>query len=83
MNLPRGHVSFHNCKTIHGSGPNRGDRPRRSIAIHLQDEPNHYQAFTYRSGNHAGHGNDRLCRSINGVPDYSDPFICPQLWPRA
>lgn len=82
MNLPKGHVSFHNCRTIHGSGPNRSDRPRRSIAIHLQDGPNRHQEFTYPSGNRAGHTNDSLCRSVDGVPDYTDPLICPQLWPR-
>jgi ectoine hydroxylase-related dioxygenase (phytanoyl-CoA dioxygenase family) len=81
MNLPRGHVSFHSCKTIHGSGPNLSDRPRRSIAIHLQDGPNRYQPFTFRSGNRAEHNNDHLCRQVGGVPDYADPLICPQLWP--
>jgi ectoine hydroxylase-related dioxygenase (phytanoyl-CoA dioxygenase family) len=83
MNLPRGHVSFHNCRTIHGSGPNLSGRPRRSIAIHLQDGPNHYREFTYRSGTRAQHDNDRLCRSVDGVPDYTDPRICPQLWPHS
>jgi hypothetical protein len=81
MNLPKGHVSFHNCRTIHGSGPNLSDAPRRSIAVHLQDGPNRHHDFTYRSGNHAGHTNDRLCRQVDGEPDYTDPSICPQLWP--
>lgn len=33
--LPAGAVSFHHCLTIHGSGPNLSDGPRRSLAIHL------------------------------------------------
>nr|MBA3708222.1 phytanoyl-CoA dioxygenase family protein [Planctomycetota bacterium] len=37
MDLRAGQVSFHNCLTIHGSGPNRSDRARRSIAVHMQD----------------------------------------------
>src|SRR5687768_328872 len=34
--LKAGHVSFHHCLTIHGSGPNYTDRPRRSMVVHLQ-----------------------------------------------
>lgn len=36
--LPAGGASFHDCLTIHGSGPNHSDRPRRSFAIHLRTE---------------------------------------------
>jgi hypothetical protein len=81
MNLPKGHVSFHNCRTIHGSGPNRSDAPRRSIAVHMQDTPNRYREFTFPSGHRADHTNNGLCRQVDGVPDYTDPQICPRLWP--
>jgi hypothetical protein len=34
--LEAGRVSFHHALTIHGSGPNYADRPRRSLVLHLQ-----------------------------------------------
>jgi hypothetical protein len=36
--LPPGGVSFHNCLTYHGSGPNLSGHPRRSYAIHMRTE---------------------------------------------
>jgi len=81
MNLPQGHVSFHHCRTIHGSGPNHGSAPRRSIAVHIQDEPNRYRVYHTTTGRLASHNNDRLVRTVDGHPDYTDPAICPQLWP--
>ncbi|GLV55098.1 hypothetical protein KDH_19450 [Dictyobacter sp. S3.2.2.5] len=86
IELAKGEVSFHSCLTIHGSGPNLTPDPRRSIAVHLQDESNHYQPHRFADGTLARHPNDSLCRRIehNGqsYPDYTDPAICPQLWPR-
>jgi len=38
VELKAGEVSFHHCLTVHGSGPNFTDRPRRSIVLHLQPE---------------------------------------------
>jgi ectoine hydroxylase-related dioxygenase (phytanoyl-CoA dioxygenase family) len=73
--MRRGQVSFHHCRTVHGSGPNHGTGPRRSLAIHLQPGDNRHRPGT------AGHGNDRLVRLRDGVPDYADPEVCPQLWP--
>ncbi|GCE30552.1 hypothetical protein KDA_60360 [Dictyobacter alpinus] len=86
VELEMGQVSFHSCLTIHGSGPNFTANPRRSIAVHLQDEGNHYQEYHYSNGTLARHNNDQLCRhSVNQqgqqYPDYTDPAICPQLWP--
>jgi hypothetical protein len=80
MDLRRGEVSFHHCLTIHGSGPNLTNQPRRSIAVHMQDASNRYQEFRYPDGTLARHGNDRLVRQVNNHPDYHDPDICPQLW---
>jgi ectoine hydroxylase-related dioxygenase (phytanoyl-CoA dioxygenase family) len=79
MNLPKGHVSVHHCRTIHGSGPNLSDRPRRAIAVHMQDEANHHRRYYVRGEKLAVHDNDRLCRQINGEPDYRDPVFCPPL----
>lgn len=72
--MRRGQVSFHNCRTVHGSGPNRSTAPRRSIAIHLQPGDNRWRDAS-------DHTNNRLARKENGVPDFTDPMICPQLWP--
>ncbi|MBA2480142.1 MAG: phytanoyl-CoA dioxygenase family protein [Planctomycetes bacterium] len=80
MVLKAGQVSFHSCLTIHGSGPNRSDRPRRSIAVHLQDEANRWRKHVFPSGQIAKHGNDTMTRVVDGHPDYRDPIVCPTLW---
>lgn len=36
--LPAGGASIHHKLTVHGSGPNRSDRPRRGIALHLRTD---------------------------------------------
>lgn len=79
--MPRGAVSFHHCRTIHGSGANQSPEPRRSIAIHLQPEDNHYVDRPRREGGLHVHGIDQLVRrTADGVPDYADPVYCPPLW---
>jgi ectoine hydroxylase-related dioxygenase (phytanoyl-CoA dioxygenase family) len=74
--MRRGQVSFHHCRTVHGSGPNNSSQPRRSMAIHLQPGDNHWVDRDAR------HPDDDLVRLVDGVPDYTDPAICPQLYPR-
>jgi hypothetical protein len=81
VELKAGEISFHHCLTIHGSGPNLSDHPRRSIAVHLQDDANRWQRYVHPDGNLATHDNDALVRQVDGHPDYTDPDICPQLWP--
>jgi len=82
--IPRGAVSFHHCRLLHGSGPNRSDAPRRSMAIHFQPGDNHYVEYRHPDGTLAWHPNDRLVRrTSDGVPDYADPVVCPRLWPPA
>lgn len=78
----KGQVSFHNCRTIHGSGPNLRPEPRRAIAVHLQDTANRHRVYLRQDGQPARHANDSLCRTVNGEPDYADPRICPVLFPR-
>ncbi len=80
LELLKGQVSFHHCLTIHGSGPNMSDHPRRSIAIHLQDDANRWQEYHFADGHLATHDNDSLVRQVDGHPDYLDPLICPKLW---
>ncbi|HEY9290005.1 MAG TPA: phytanoyl-CoA dioxygenase family protein [Microlunatus sp.] len=78
--MKRGQVSFHHCRTVHGSGPNRSTEPRRSIAIHLQPTTNHVQVNT--DGTIAPHRNNTLARRAGAVPDYADERIFPLLWGR-
>ena len=63
--LKAGEVSFHHSLSIHGSGPNFTDQPRRSVVLHLQPAHAYYIPGTdcdehqcpimlKRSGGHAG-----------------------------
>lgn len=76
--MKRGQVSFHHCRTVHGSGANRTSTPRRSIAIHLQPTSN--RAFVRPDGTVADHANNALARQVDGLPDYTDPALFPMLW---
>ncbi|MFC7625594.1 phytanoyl-CoA dioxygenase family protein [Microlunatus sp. GCM10028923] len=78
--MRRGQVSFHHCRTVHGSGPNRSGSPRRSIAVHLQPGDNRYVETVLPDGSVARHGNDRLTAGADGAPDYADPRFCPVLF---
>ncbi|WP_329493061.1 phytanoyl-CoA dioxygenase family protein [Kitasatospora herbaricolor] len=81
MVIPKGHMSFHHCRTYHGSGPNRSDRPRRAISFHLQDGANEYRDFALSDGATASYNHDVLVRRLpDGRPDYADPAYCPVLW---
>jgi hypothetical protein len=81
MVIPKGHLSFHHCRTYHGSGPNRSDRPRRAISFHLQDGANAYREFPLSDGTLVSYNHDVLVRrTSDGRPDYADPDYCPVLW---
>jgi phytanoyl-CoA dioxygenase PhyH len=81
MALERGQMSFHNALTLHASDVNRTNRPRVSLALHLQDESNRYRPFRNERGELWQVVNDRMCRKdADGQPDYTDPEICPVLW---
>ena len=80
MELEPGQVSFHHCRLLHGSMPNRSSGPRIALAIHMQDETNAYRRHLDDNGDPILHVNDVLCRSDGGgKPDYADPDICPIL----
>jgi hypothetical protein len=84
MRIPRGHMSFHHCRTYHGSGPNVSDRPRRAISLHLQDGENEYREYRLSDGTPAAYNHDILVRRTpDGRPDYADPVYCPTIWPPA
>ena len=79
--MKKGQVSFHHCRTIHGSLPNRSENDRLAFAIHLQDASNRYRKHVDAAGKETLHINDLLVRrDANGLPDYADPDICPVLW---
>jgi hypothetical protein len=81
MVIPKGHVSFHHCRTYHGSGPNRSSRPRRAISFHLQDGGNAYRPYPLATGGVVQYNHDVLVRRTSqGHPDYADPVFCPVLW---
>jgi hypothetical protein len=81
MALEKGQMSFHNALTLHASDLNRSDRPRVSLALHLQDGANTYRPFWNEKGELWQVVNDRMCRKdADGNPDYTDPAICPVLW---
>jgi len=78
---PKGHMSFHHCRTYHGSAANRSPRPRRAVSFHLQDGDNAYRPFTLSAGEILAYNHDVLVRRLpDGRPDYSDPEFCPVLW---
>jgi hypothetical protein len=81
MVIPKGHMSFHHCKTYHGSGPNVSARPRRAVSLHLQDGANEFREFPLSDGTSAFYNHDSLVRkTADGRPDYADPDYCPVLW---
>ena len=77
--MKRGQVSFHNCRTIHGSAANYTDQPRRSIALHLQPGANRHVERRNDNGDLAQHSNDHLVRKVDDQPDYADPTFCPRV----
>ena len=79
IELKRGQVSFHHCRTFHGSGPNRTGEPRRSLAIHMQPGDNRFSGLRDASGQPWHHANHDVCRWVDGKPDYTDPHYFPTL----
>jgi ectoine hydroxylase-related dioxygenase (phytanoyl-CoA dioxygenase family) len=81
MILERGQMSFHHCRTIHGSRANGSNQPRIALAVHMQDRANRYVRNIDDKGRPVSHLNDFLCRKdASGNPDYRDEAICPVLW---
>jgi ectoine hydroxylase-related dioxygenase (phytanoyl-CoA dioxygenase family) len=81
MEIPKGHMSFHHCRTYHGSPANLSGRPRRAISLHLQDGANSFREFQLSDGRPADYNHDVLVRrTADGRPDYADPEYCPTLW---
>lgn len=81
IELKKGQFSLHHCRAIHGSYPNRSNRPRIALAVHLQDGSNVYRAAVRPDGRPVELFNDRICgRTASGEPDYHDAAVFPRLW---
>ncbi|MEK9612743.1 MAG: phytanoyl-CoA dioxygenase family protein [Flavobacteriaceae bacterium] len=78
MTLKKGQASFHSCHTIHSSSPNISNKSRLALAVHLQDDSNHYQEAFKPNGEKIIIGYDKICaKDVNGNPDYSDKLMFP------
>ena len=72
--LKAGEVSFHHSLTIHGSGPNLTDAPRRSLVLHLMPADTHYVAGS-PDDNHM----NAILMQQNGGKD--GDLFAGELWP--
>lgn len=79
--LKKGQLSFHNCRVVHGSEPNRTPTPRLAMAVHMQDGANRYRVYNNDQGIPWHIANDDLARKgPDGLPDYTDPGPFPVMW---
>lgn len=79
--MKRGQLSFHHAWTVHAGLPNTSGLPRQSLAVHLQDDANHYRPYRNAAGKEIHIFDEQLCRKLpNGDPDFSDPAVFPELW---
>lgn len=69
--MKAGQVSFHHALTIHGSGPNSTDMPRRSIAVHLMTGDTRYQSHPHGDR----HFNARILAGTTG------DLFAGEAWP--
>lgn len=60
--MKAGQVSFHHALTVHGSGANMTDRPRRSMAVHLMTGDTRYR----KGSRSEGHMNVQLLNGNDG-----------------
>ncbi|HEY0701011.1 MAG TPA: phytanoyl-CoA dioxygenase family protein [Micromonospora sp.] len=82
VTIPAGALSFHHCLTFHGSAPNASDQPRISLTVHLQDGANRWRPALDVDGSRLPYQHeDKVRRTADGRPDYTDPAFCPVLWP--
>ncbi len=74
MTLSPGDLVIFPSTTLHGNPQNFGDRPRRALAAHFASGDLHY-----RPHGKFRHVNERIVRKAAGLPDFSDPTVCPLL----
>ncbi|MFD7257937.1 phytanoyl-CoA dioxygenase family protein [Streptomyces sp. NPDC059874] len=79
--IGKGQISFHHCRTYHGSGPNVSGAPRRVVTVRFQDRHNRWRPYPLGDGRLATHNmNELVGRTAEGHPDYADPEFCPVLY---
>ncbi|WP_274364601.1 phytanoyl-CoA dioxygenase family protein [Paenibacillus thermotolerans] len=74
--MKAGQVSFHHALTVHGSGANMTDQPRRSMAVHLMTGDTRYR----KGSRSEGHMNVQLLNGSDGDIFQGEPF--PVLYSR-
>ncbi len=74
LEMKAGQVSFHHCLTIHGSGPNFTNKPRRSLVMHLMPG-----SATYVSGTWCDAHMNAILLTKGGGKE-GDRFV-GDLWP--
>lgn len=81
MNLTAGQVHFHDGRALHGSDVNRSTSARMAVVVELQELDNRYRPAADPHNERPYVCNtDRVCRRVDGQPDYTDPFFCPVVW---
>lgn len=81
MTLKKGQVSFHHCWTIYGSLLNYSQSFWLAMAVHMQDNANHYRPFWSQKGEEIHIFDEFLCRQLpTRDPDFRDPVAFPVLW---
>ena len=61
--------------TVHGNPPNLDNAPRRAIALHYAIDDLRYQPYGKFS-----HLNERVVAKDQGLPDFADERVVPQVW---
>ncbi len=69
--IKKGQVSFHHCKTLHGSGPNTSARPRRALSVHMQPVSNSPVKNKF-------HIVKLMCTEL-GDTNFNHPLLFPEL----
>jgi ectoine hydroxylase-related dioxygenase (phytanoyl-CoA dioxygenase family) len=75
LSMRAGQASFHHVLAFHGSGPNKSDRPRRSLAVHLVAG----EVTAVDQGEGWRHYNLDLLQRRGGK--VGDPYADDDLWP--
>ncbi|MGJ8695430.1 MAG: phytanoyl-CoA dioxygenase family protein [Verrucomicrobiaceae bacterium] len=76
MALQMGDLVIFPSQTLHGNPPNFSETPRRALAAHFASSD-----LRYHQAGKFSHVNERLVRKINGLPDFTDPRVCPLITP--
>ncbi len=85
ISVAAGYGSVHHGRTWHGSGPNLGNAPRRSLVIHAMPAESHYQRKGFSKGNgpiysrYAHIGTDEMDENYFPILWRNDGYRTPTL----